>query len=171
MSASDAFAAVAILVALAAFIVAFWQGLLTRRHNRLSVTPHLSCQSHLGGTSGRFGLTVSNFGIGPARIKQVAVFVDDEKMEGSDDDGWEDAIDKLRYASTSEKQGEKSGFINRFEPKPATRCRHSCGPEPPDPARGLWPERLARVTKLAQPPAESPIGQRWPTALQGLQLQ
>ena len=94
MSATDVLSGVAVLVAFAALIVSLWQGLLTRRHNRLQVTPYLSCQTHLGGSIGRFGLTVTNSWIGSARIKKVAIFVDDERMEGLDD-GWDAAIDKL----------------------------------------------------------------------------
>ena len=95
MSATDAIAAVAAVIALAAFVVAFWQGSLTRRHSRLSVTPYLSYETHLAGSQGRIGLTVSNCGIGPARIRHVALFVDDKKVESEEDHGWEDAIDFL----------------------------------------------------------------------------
>lgn len=61
-------------VAAAAFIVAVWQGVLTRRHNRLSVIPHLRIDSLLGGDP--VEIILSNRGAGPAIIKRSDIFAD-----------------------------------------------------------------------------------------------
>ena len=62
------------VVAAAALIVAVWQGVLTRRHNRLSVIPHLRIDSLLGGDP--VEIILSNRGAGPAIIKRFHIFAD-----------------------------------------------------------------------------------------------
>ncbi len=80
------------IVALAALGTAVWEGVVTRRHNRLSVQPHLSISHHLAGSRGRFGLTVSNDGLGPALVTGCVVEVDGQPMKEDGGNGWEAAI-------------------------------------------------------------------------------
>lgn len=62
-----------VVIALAVLFVAYWQGHLTRKHNRLSVTPKL--QTHTSqndsGNSGAIELTLTNAGVGPGIIKTI----------------------------------------------------------------------------------------------------
>jgi hypothetical protein len=88
------FDTLSLIAAFAALILTLWQGFATRRHNRLSVVPYLSCQTHLGGSTGRFGVAFSNSGLGPARITKFDIFVGEKRMEGLDN-GREAAIEDL----------------------------------------------------------------------------
>lgn len=54
----------------------------TRRHNRLSVTPHLN--TFLDNLpDGRINLSLINNRIGPAKIKDITVFIDGEQHSGN----------------------------------------------------------------------------------------
>lgn len=74
-------------VALCALAFTFYQAWLSRHHNRLSVRPHLQWSHDRNwATQGlEYRLTVQNHGLGPARIKEVKLFVDglpfDEKCD------------------------------------------------------------------------------------------
>lgn len=62
----------AVVVALAALATAIWQAFLTRKHNRLSVTPSVTTASRLiKGDS--IKLCIENNGIGPAIINSVKI--------------------------------------------------------------------------------------------------
>ena len=73
---SNVLALLALLVALAAFAVAFWQGWLTRQHNRLSVRPRLSFVVSFGDHALPFGVHLVNNGVGPAFITDFSIVVD-----------------------------------------------------------------------------------------------
>jgi hypothetical protein len=87
----------AAVVALSALTLALLEGFWTRRHNELSVKPLLFISHHLAGSQGRFGLTVSNNGLGPALVRGYTLEVDGKPMEEKEgDNGWQSAIDILR---------------------------------------------------------------------------
>ncbi len=75
-------AASAALIALAALGVSIWQGVLTRRHNKLSVTPHLRLDGHLDYRN-PIEITLENCGIGPAFIEQFVLELDGKAIGGS----------------------------------------------------------------------------------------
>jgi hypothetical protein len=60
----------------------------TRRHNRLSVTPHLCSHTNKLITEAGLVLTyeISNNGIGPARIKKVVLFRNDQEFPKPEND-------------------------------------------------------------------------------------
>lgn len=66
-------------IALLALIVSLWSMVLQRAHNRRSVTPHIDIL--YGRTDfGIFALHMINNGIGPARITEFTVLVDDKPV-------------------------------------------------------------------------------------------
>lgn len=75
-------AASAAVIALAALGVSVWQGILTRRHNKLSVTPHLRLDGHLAYDK-PIEITLENCGIGPAFIEQFVLELDGKEILGS----------------------------------------------------------------------------------------
>ncbi len=81
---------VALFIALVALVVAIWQGVVMRRHNRLSVKPHLyfSIHSALGEPA---GLRVTNGGLGPAIIKSFSLGVDNKWIDDTEKGGWVEA--------------------------------------------------------------------------------
>ena len=68
------------LIALASLGVAIWHGLLMRRHDRLSVRPHLSLSS-IDARGEDYQLVLSNDGLGPATITRFRLFVDEKPVE------------------------------------------------------------------------------------------
>jgi len=66
----------ACFIALAALVLAIWEGRQQRRHNRLSVAPKLRLNCVVDGNSRFFGFILSNCGFGPAIVKRFDVTVD-----------------------------------------------------------------------------------------------
>jgi hypothetical protein len=95
LATDNVIAVASTVIALAALAVAVWEGVATRRHNRLSVAPRLSIRHHLRGSQGRFGLTASNDGPGPALVTQCLLEIDGSSVEERGDNGWESAITAL----------------------------------------------------------------------------
>lgn len=63
-----------VLVALSAMFIAIWQAYLTRKHNHLSVRPHISISwKNIPGEALRCEML--NHGVGPAFIKKVVLVV------------------------------------------------------------------------------------------------
>ncbi|MEM5506923.1 hypothetical protein WNY81_18970 [Shewanella frigidimarina] len=63
------------IIALSALGLAIWQGVATRRHNRLTVKPHLDFSSEYRDGEA-FTLWLKNDGIGPAIVKDYEFFLD-----------------------------------------------------------------------------------------------
>jgi len=80
------------VIALAALVLAVWEGVMERRHNRLSVAPRLTIRLHAGDSLGMLGCTVSNEGLGPAIVTNCLIKVDGKAMENKGDDGWNAAL-------------------------------------------------------------------------------
>jgi hypothetical protein len=68
----------ALIVAVCAFFVAVYQAYATRRHNRLSVTPHLVVFTDRRNDNGqaKFVVKLRNSGLGPAIIRTYEVLLD-----------------------------------------------------------------------------------------------
>lgn len=65
-------AAASCVIALIALVVAIWQGVVMRRHNRMTVTPHLRIDSRLGAVP--IVISLSNRGVGPAVVTEVSIY-------------------------------------------------------------------------------------------------
>ncbi|MEZ9567202.1 hypothetical protein AB4226_18990 [Vibrio artabrorum] len=97
------------LIALCALCFTVWQGVLTRKHNRISYKPHLTSWSHKEFQQGVFALDVINNGLGPAVIKKFTISVDGEAIEGKGPALVESAVSKIfsdkRYTAHYEFMG------------------------------------------------------------------
>jgi hypothetical protein len=82
-------------IALCALGLSVWQGLVARKHARLSVRPHLSHFSHGDGGSGVYTIEIVNNGIGPALIQKCTVKVDGKPVPGNNADVTESAVKTL----------------------------------------------------------------------------
>lgn len=70
LNSSDWIALSSAVVALSALVATIWQGLVTRRHSRLSVRPHIDIStlaSHVAASS----ITLKNGGLGPALLDRI----------------------------------------------------------------------------------------------------
>lgn len=68
----------AIIVSIASIFIATWQGVETRRHNRLSVRPKLDLSFDVG--KNNFGYSILNQGLGPAIITERKIFFDGKEF-------------------------------------------------------------------------------------------
>ena len=91
----------AVIIALAACVTSVWQGIETRTHNRLSVTPKLSIV-RVSATSQQTigegivpGFYVENNGAGPAVVVKVRVYVEGAIQSDRGYNGWDSAISEL----------------------------------------------------------------------------
>ena len=87
----------AIFIALSSLIVAIWQNILTRKHNKLSVKPLICIDYHFTDDEELNGIYLDNTGLGPAIIKSFRVFIDEDEILQSDYELWEGAIKKLEF--------------------------------------------------------------------------
>ncbi len=83
----------AIIIALASIVVTTWQGIETRKHNRLSVSPKLELIFESG--KNNFGYVLTNNGLGPSIITGKRIFIDGEEIRYTGFSGYEEFIDKL----------------------------------------------------------------------------
>lgn len=119
----------ATLLALLALVVTVWEGIVMRRHNRLSVRPMLDFKLLLAAYSPDFGLTLLNKGVGPAIITKFDLFVDGQPIAKDGTGGWISALcaigqqkKKWRYGWWEVGQlmeaGEKLEVLGRFGREP-----------------------------------------------------
>lgn len=83
------------LIALAALFLAIWQGYLQRKHNKLSLRPHLSFNRCVQTLSPQIKLSLINAGPGPALIKNVLVYLDDVLLSSTVID-WNNIMHELQ---------------------------------------------------------------------------
>lgn len=70
------------VIALCALALSIWQGMQTRRHNRLSFRPHLISWTNRDAEKGFYTIELINNGIGPALIEEFLVKVDGKVISG-----------------------------------------------------------------------------------------
>ena len=73
------------VIAICALIATFYQAAVTRKHNRLSVKPHLTTW-HSSRYDGVEIFEIINNGVGPALIKEFQLFADGQKIKGEGTD-------------------------------------------------------------------------------------
>lgn len=96
----------AVIVALCALWLTISEGRESRKHNKLSVKPHLTTWTSSAAASGRYSVDVINNGIGPALIKNFQICVDGMAVEGLGVGVIENALKKLFPGAAYEaKQG------------------------------------------------------------------
>lgn len=99
-------------IALCALLFSFWQGRVTRKHNRISVRPHLTTWEHSNQEKGHYYIELINNGIGPALIKKFIVKVDGEIIEGEKTEKIQKALKILfpNHAYTSNQSWFQDGY-------------------------------------------------------------
>ncbi len=70
------------VIALCAVALTVWQACIARRHNKLSVRPHLTTWTHSDKTNHVYAVDLLNNGIGPAFIKDFKLLVDGHAVVG-----------------------------------------------------------------------------------------
>jgi hypothetical protein len=89
----EAVAALAsVVIAFCAFVLTVWQVVTTRRHNRLSVKPFLTTWTDSDYDENRYGIELTNNGVGPALIKSFTIEVDGKKVSGEVSDQVKNAL-------------------------------------------------------------------------------
>lgn len=68
-------------IASLALAVAIWQGIETRKHNRLSVAPYITVAPMLTGLNGLNGIYIANDGTGTAFIKKASLTVNGKQFD------------------------------------------------------------------------------------------
>jgi len=106
-------------VAIIALVVAIWQGIVNRRHNRLSIKPSLRIDRCIFATKSTF-IELCNTGAGPAIIKSIRVFVDAEPLPGDTRNPQLEALSKLglsdlQWQTYDINPGESFGAGERHE--------------------------------------------------------
>ena len=79
----------ALSITFIAFVVSSYHFYSIRKHNQLSVKPHLQFEKHYGVCKDRkifyYQLTLNNYGSGAAIIKKESLFIDDSHVKCKDD--------------------------------------------------------------------------------------
>jgi len=70
------------VIALCALVTALWQGIESRKHNKISFRPHLTTWSHNKSEQGIYAVDLLNNGLGPAIIKSFEIKVDGKVISG-----------------------------------------------------------------------------------------
>ena len=83
------------IIALSALGLATWQGMEQRRHNRLSVKPHLVFERAVTNHSPQVQINLENSGTGPAIIKNFLIYLDDNIVDLSFNTTWTKIAEEL----------------------------------------------------------------------------
>ena len=81
MELPEIISALALFIAILALGGTFWQGYLTRRHNILSVKPHLIMSHNFKVSGESIKFNISNNGVGPAFITSFSVEIDGKEYD------------------------------------------------------------------------------------------
>tara|TARA_R110002051_G_scaffold181774_1_gene251293 strand:+ start:66439 stop:66885 length:447 start_codon:yes stop_codon:yes gene_type:complete len=85
----------AMFTAFMALIVSIYEGYEIRKHNRLSVRPHLITEINIKGVR-QESIIIKNGGLGPAIIKEFEIFANGKKMKF-----WNDAMNEIKLTKFS----------------------------------------------------------------------
>jgi hypothetical protein len=94
MTTSDVIAICAAIIALAASAGTFWQGYIARKHNMLSVRPHLSFEA-MKHPSHPINYLLKNTGMGSAIIKKFLLVVDGIEYDAKHTDDVKNVLNRL----------------------------------------------------------------------------
>ncbi len=93
----------AIVIAVVSIVVSVWEGLETRKHNRLSVQPRLEISFNTNRDG--FGYSLRNAGLGPAIITDKRIYVDGSEISESGFSGYEKLLKLLGLDDRLNNQG------------------------------------------------------------------
>ncbi|WP_425327385.1 hypothetical protein [Pseudomonas nitroreducens] len=100
---------IAIAISILALISTFWQGHLSRVHNKLSVRPQLEGHSQWDGRN--YSLEVRNDGLGPAIITDASVYHKSEKLDGEGPPLIEIAFKRIEFCNLMQHEFFYTPFI------------------------------------------------------------
>ena len=83
------------VIALAALLFAVYEGRAVRKHNRLSLMPHLTCVAEFSDKNPRYSAMIENTGVGPAIVCSFDVWIAGEKYEDFEAGAWLAILDLL----------------------------------------------------------------------------
>ncbi len=83
------------VIAICALGATFWQAYLSRRHNRLSVKPHIEISTGFNFNQQEYFINILNNGIGPALITRIQLFVDGNEVNAQKSEVFSDVISTL----------------------------------------------------------------------------
>lgn len=105
-----------VVVALCALGLTIWQAHIARKHNKLSVRPHLCTWRNSDDNKGSFQVLLMNNGLGPAFIESFDVYLDGELIPGN----YEEPIrELLRRLFPDEKYTSHQAFVGKHHAMPA----------------------------------------------------
>lgn len=101
------------VIALCALGLTVWQAKISRQHNRLSVTPHLTTWSHRDSANNRYSVELLNNGIGPALIESFHIQVAGQPIAGEGLESIEKALKILfpQYQYVSAQSYVAKGYM------------------------------------------------------------
>lgn len=101
------------IIALCAFGLTIWQACITREHNKLSVTPHLTTWTYSDKAKNIYVVELLNNGIGPALIDSFQIQVDDHPIIGEGTEPIEKALKILfpQYQYSSWQSFVSKGYM------------------------------------------------------------
>lgn len=100
LSNSDIISLSSSVVALSALSVAIWQGMLSRRHNVLSLQPFVGFGFDAS-LDKNIGLNLGNSGVGPAFVKSVGYIINNTKYEFKNGDDFLKFRDRAGFTDFS----------------------------------------------------------------------
>ncbi len=89
------------IIAVAAIVVAIWQAITTRTHNKLTVVPHLVFERYVDEISMTAKIILKNVGTGPAIIKSFDVYLDEIKQKPFNAKQWTDIVQISNFEAKS----------------------------------------------------------------------
>ena len=107
-------------IAMCAFVATFWQAHISRKHNKLSVRPHLTLFFDNSTNGEEFQLTLQNNGVGSALIKKSILIIDGHEIKGN---SLQEKIDSIKmklfptyglnlaYGGIDEKEASESKYM------------------------------------------------------------
>ncbi len=95
LNADTVTAIASVIIALAAIFISVWQGVETRKHNQLSVTPKLDIFQESRQKVRSIGLFIANHGLGPAIIGDIIISVRETQFKVNTENGLIEVLDKL----------------------------------------------------------------------------
>lgn len=99
MSTDTIIAMSAVIIALASLFISVWSTIETRKHNRLSVTPHLKID-YFHKPSEPIKVILSNNGIGTALINEFLVLLDGASLSNIEAAGLSEALPRAGLVGT-----------------------------------------------------------------------
>ena len=108
------------VIALCALVFSIWQGILTRKHNKLSFRPHLTTWTNRIAEKGFYSIDLINNGLGPAIISSFSLKIDRKLISGEGTEPIEKAL-KILFSGSAYKS-QQSFLAKGYSMAAKERC-------------------------------------------------